>query len=241
MDCAVRRRVAHFGPVRGYGQYCPVAKAAEVLGERWTLLIVRELVMGTHRFNDLQRGLPAIPRSVLAGRLRRLQADGLLERRRGRSGHGEYWLTPLGQDLQPALMSLGEWATRNFGRDPHKDEADPGVLLLWLERTVDRSAFPADSFVVRFEFPGARPPRAWLVVEDRQPRVCDDDPGVPVDLVVTADVRELHRVHAGRVALSAALRSGAVSLEGSAQQRRAFTRWFGYSPFAPAARAALAR
>ena len=226
--------------MRGYGQYCPVAKAAEVLGERWTLLIVRELVMGAHRFGELRRGMPTIPRSVLSDRLRRLEADGLVERRAGSSGRDEYWLTPLGVDLQPALMALGEWATRGYVRDPKKDEADPGILLLRLEQSVDRSAFPRDSFVVRFEFPGGRPARAWFVVEDRMPLVCDDDPGVPVDLVVTSDPRELWRVHLGRLALSAALRSGAVALEGSAQHRQAFTRWFGYSPFAPTVRATLA-
>ena len=230
----------HTGAVRGYGQYCPVAKAAEVLGERWTLLIVRELVMGAHRFNELQRGMPTIPRSVLSDRLRRLEADRLVERRAGASGYDEYWLTQLGLDLQPALMALGDWATRNYVRDPKKEEADPALLLLRLEQTVDRRAFPHDTFVVRFEFPGGRPSRVWFVVEDRVPLVCDDDPGAPVDLVVTSDARDLWRVHVGRLALSAALRSGAVRLDGSADQRSAFTRWFGYSPFAPTARAALA-
>src|SRR3982074_2602936 len=88
--------------VRGYGQYCPVAKAAEVLGERWTLLIVRDLITGAHRFTDLQRGLPGISRTLLSERLRRLGSDGLVERRRSEGGRGEYWLTPLGRDLEPA-------------------------------------------------------------------------------------------------------------------------------------------
>ena len=217
-----------------------MAKAAEVLGERWTLLIIRELVMGAHRFNELQRGMPTIPRSVLSDRLRRLEADRLVERREGRSGYDEYWLTSLGMDLQPALMALGEWATRNYVTDPKKEEADPALLLLRLEQTVDRRSFPRDSFVVRFEFPGGRPSRIWFVVEDRAPLVCDDDPGAAVDLVVTSDPRDLWRVHAGRLGLSAALRTGAVRLEGSAEHRNGFSRWFGYSPFAPTARAALA-
>lgn len=228
------------GDVPGYGQYCPVAKAAEVLGERWTLLVVRELIMGAHRFNELQRGMPAIPRSVLAARLRRLEADGLIERRPGASGRPEYWLTPLGADLQPAIVALGEWSTRNYARDPRRDEADPGVLLLWLERSVDRSAFPREKFVVRFEFPDAAMRRAWFVIEDGVPEACTDDPGVPVDLVVTCDARDLWRVYVGRLSLSAALRSGAITLEGPPDQRRAFTRWFGYSPFASTMRAAVA-
>jgi DNA-binding HxlR family transcriptional regulator len=226
--------------VRGYGQYCPVAKAAEVLGERWTLLIVRDLITGAHRFTDLHRGLPGISRTLLAERLRRLEDDGLLERRRADGGRAEYWLTALGRDLEPAVLALGEWAVRNYGREPERDEMNVEVLMLWIERNTRRDAFPPERLVARFEFRGSRPPRSWLVVEDRSPSVCHDDPGFEVDLIVTADLRTLHRVFAGRLALSAALRDGSLTIEGSAQQRRAFGQWFGLSPFARTAREALA-
>ncbi len=226
--------------VRGYGQYCPVAKAAEVLGERWTLLIVRDLMMGAHRFTDLQRGLPGISRTLLAERLRRLESEGLVERRAGASGRAAYWLTSLGLDLGPAVMAVGEWATRNFGREPKREELDAGVLMLWIERMSRKNAFPAGRFVVRFEFPGARIPRGWLLVEDRTPSVCLHDPGFDPELVVSADARTVHLVFAGRLALSTALRSGALSLDGSAAHRQAFSRWFGLSPFAPEAQRSLA-
>ena len=226
--------------VRGYGQYCPVAKAAEVLGERWTLLIVRDLITGAHRFTDLHRGLPGISRTLLSERLRRLEADGLVERRPSDRGRGEYWLTPLGQDLEPAVMAIGEWAVRNYGHDPRGDEMDADVLMLWIERNARRDAFPPERVVARFEFRGARTPRSWLVVEDRSPSVCHDDPGFEADIVISADLRTLHRVFAGRLALSAALRDGSLSIEGSPQQRRAFTKWFGVSPFADAEREAMA-
>ena len=225
--------------MRGYGQYCPVAKAAEVLGERWTLLVVRDLVTGAHRFNDLQRGLPGISRTLLSHRLRRLQADGLVERRPGVSGREEYWLTPLGRDLEPALMALGEWSVRNFGREPLRGELDPVVLMLWIERQTRRDAFPGAGLIARFEFRGANPPRAWLVVEDGTPSACMDDPGHDADLVITSDLRTLHLVFSGRLALAPVLRDGKIELEGAPHQRRAFTRWFGLSPFASAARAAL--
>ena len=223
--------------VRGYGQYCPVAKAAEVLGERWTLLIVRDLITGAHRFTDLQRGLPGISRTLLAERLRRLERDGLVERRMSASGRDEYWLTPVGTDLTPAVIAVGDWAVRNFGRDPRKDELDPDVLLLWIERNAKRDAFPDGRFVARFDLRAARRPRAWLVVEDHVPSICYDDPGFDVDIAIDVDMRTLHLVVAGRLSIAAAMRSGAMSLEGPPVQRRAFPRWFGLSPMAPAAQA----
>lgn len=232
--------VADFPAVRGYGQYCPVAKAAEVLGERWTLLIVRDLMTGAHRFTDLQRGLPGISRTLLTLRLRRLELDGLVERRAVDAGRAEYSLTPLGRDLEPALLALGAWSARNFGRDPRGDELDAGVLMLWIERNVRREGFRTGRFVARFDFTRGHPPRAWLVVEDGVPSACLDDPGFPVDLVITTDTTTLHRVFAGRMALSAALRDGTLTLEGSPAERRGFSRWFGFSPFAPATREALA-
>jgi DNA-binding HxlR family transcriptional regulator len=225
--------------MRGYGQYCPVAKAAEVLGERWTLLVVRDLMEGAHRFGDLYAGLPGISRTLLSQRLRRLEHDGLVERR-PQGGHSEYWLTPLGLDLRPAVLAIGEWAVRNYGRDPRRDELEPAVLMLWIERHVQRDALPDGRIVVRFEFGSVRPPRAWLLIEDRVPTICLDDPRFEIDLIVTADLRTLHRIFAGRLAMAAALRDGSLMLEGAAPHRRAFTRWFGYSPFAPAAREVMA-
>jgi DNA-binding HxlR family transcriptional regulator len=227
--------------VRGtYGQYCPVSKAAEVLGERWTLLIVRDLMLGAHRFTDLHRGLPGLSRSLLAARLRELERAGLVERRvdAGRPG---YWLTPLGEDLQPALMALGEWATRSYSREPRRDELDPTTLMLWVQRRVNVDRLPSGRFLARFEFGRTRPPRAWLLVEDGAPSVCRDDPGFESDLVVTTDPATLHRIFAGRLAIAAALRDGSLRLEGAGEHVRNFTRWFGLSPFAESTRVVLAR
>ena len=217
-----------------YGQYCPVAKAAEVLGERWTLLIVRDLMMGAHRFNDLERGLPGISRSLLSARLKHLEAEGLIERRAS-GAHGEYWLTALGQDLAPAVFALGDWAVRNYGRDPRRDELDPDVLLLWIERNIRRDAVPPGRFVTYFELRGPKPGRAWLVLEGGEASVCHDDPGFEVDVMLRADTATLYRVFIGRVSLAAAIRDGAVTIEGSAARRHEFSRWFGYSPFTPQA------
>jgi len=224
----------------GYGQYCPVAKAAEILGERWTMLIVRDLMEGAHRFNDLHRGLPGLSRSVLTERLRDLEREGLLERRPS-GGHDEYWLTGRGEDLQPALMALGEWAVRSYSAEPRGDERDPRVLMLWVKRHVHSEALLPGRYAVRFDFHGSHPARAWLLFEDGEASVCDDDPGIDPELTVTTDLRTLHRIFAGRLALKAALRDKSLELEGSPAQIRAFHRWFGYSPFADTTRAHLSR
>jgi DNA-binding HxlR family transcriptional regulator len=217
-----------------YGQYCPVAKAAEVLGERWTLLIVRDLMMGAHRFNDLERGLPGISRSLLSARLRHLEAEGLVERRAS-GAHRDYWLTPLGLDLGPAVFALGDWAVRNYGRDPRRDELDPDVLLLWIERNVHRDAIPAGRFVTYFDLTGPKPGRAWLVLEDGNASVCHEDPGFDVDITLRSDTATLYRVFVGRLSLASAMRTGTLTMEGTPAHRREFSRWFGFSPFSPQA------
>jgi DNA-binding HxlR family transcriptional regulator len=227
--------------VRTYGQYCPVAKAAEVLGDRWTLLVVRDLVEGAHRFGELAAGLPTMSRTLLSHRLRLLEREGLVERRRAAAGHSEYWLTEVGLDLRPALLSLGAWAARNYSRDPVRRELDARVLLTWVVREVRREALPPGRFVVRFEFQGLRPSTNWLLSENREPSVCTADPGFDPDLIVTTDLVTLNRLFAGRMALSAALRTSAIALEGSTSVVRGFGRWFGQSPFAQTTRGLVAK
>lgn len=227
--------------MRGYGQYCPVAKAAEVLGERWTLLVVRDLIEGSHRFSELAEGLPTMSRTLLAKRLRSLERDGIVERRRMAGGHSGYWLTALGEDLKPALLALGEWAARNYSRDPLRRELDARVMLSWIVHHVRREAMPQGRFLVRFDF---RPPRAstnWLLAEDGEASVCNEDPGFEPDLVIATDLVTLNRVFAGRASLGAAMRSGSIKVEGSPSAVRGVSRWFGYSPFAEATRGLTAR
>jgi DNA-binding HxlR family transcriptional regulator len=218
-----------------------VARAAEVLGDRWTLLVVRDLVEGAHRFSELAQGLPGLSRTLLTQRLRSLEREGVLERRRAADGRQEYWLTPLGEDLTPALIALGDWAARNYSRDPVRRELDPRVMLFWVTRHIQREALPPGRFLVRFEFRGPRPSTIWLLSEEREPTVCTSDPGFEPDLVVTTDLITLNRVFAGRLALGAALREGAIALEGLSSAARGFARWFGYSPFAQTTRTLVAK
>lgn len=147
-----------------YGQYCPVARAAELLGDRWTLLIVRELLFGPLRFTEIERGLPGISRSVLAQRLRRLQHDRIIEAVPEHTGGG-YRFTVAGEELRPVLQTLGDWVSRWLMADPTPAECDPELLTLWISRRVNTEALPGRRVVVEFRYHGERPLWAWLVLE----------------------------------------------------------------------------
>ena len=227
--------------MRSYAQYCPVAKATEVLGDRWTLLIVRELLGGASGFNELQRGLPGISRSVLANRMRALERAEVVERRTGPKGRTlEYRLTPAGRDLQPVVQAIGEWgATWSFG-EPRAEELDPDLLIVWMARHIDRQQLPPSRTVVRFEFTDPRR-RYWMVLEPSEVSVCLQPPGFAVDLDVVVDTATLYRVYLGRTQLEGAIRGGQLALSGPRTLQGGFSRWFTWSAFAPASRSARAR
>ena len=227
--------------MRTYGQYCPVARAAEVLGDRWTLLVVRDLAEGAHRFGELSQGLPGMSRTLLTQRLRALEREGIVERRSNGGGHREYWLTEIGEDLKPALLALGDWAARNYSRDPVRRELDARLMLFWVARHVRREALPQGRFLARFDFRAPRTSTIWLLCQDGEPTVCTEDPGFEPDLVVATDLTTLNRVFAGRLALSAALRDRTIELAGASAAVRGFARWFGYSPFAGTGRLMAAK
>jgi DNA-binding HxlR family transcriptional regulator len=219
--------------MRGYGQYCPVAVAAELLADRWTLLIVRELMVGSHRFNEIERGLPRISRSLLAGRLRQMERARLVERRPLATGSGSgYHLTPAGEDLKPLIRQLGYWAVRWAFADPRDDQIDGGLVLWWLRLAVRRDEVPAGRTVIRFRLTGVKPARAWLVMTPDEVSVCVRPPGFPDDLAVTADNRALHRVFLGRTTLGQAMADGLVQVEGPPMLVRDLPRWFSWSPYA---------
>jgi len=227
--------------MRSYAQYCPVAKTSEILGDRWTLLIVRELLGGARGFNELQRGLPGISRSVLADRMRSLERAEIVERRTGPRGRTlGYRLTPAGRDLEPVVQAIGEWGVTWSFTDPRPEELDPDLLIVWMARHVDRHQLPADRIVVQFDF---RDPakRYWMVLEPSEVSVCMQHPGFDVDLKVTADTATLYRVYLGRAELRATLQTGMLTISGPRTLQRAFARWFTWSAFAPASRVAEQR
>lgn len=220
--------------MRSYGQYCPVAKGAELLGDRWTLLIVRECLFGVQRFTEIERGLPGISRSVLADRLRRLEQNGILRRASNDAG---YELTEAGASLRPVVKALGEWVARWVMADPRPAELDPELLMLFMSRHIGREALPHTKVTIAFEFIESHR-RFWMTLERHDVSVCLEDPCLPVAVTVRSTVRELYRVYMGRTTLRAALEHGTVVLEGTPGDRRRFSRWMQWSSFAPTVRAA---
>jgi DNA-binding HxlR family transcriptional regulator len=227
--------------MRDYAQYCPVAKATEALGDRWTLLIVREMLGGASGFNELQRGLPGISRSVLTDRMRALERAEVVDRRTGPKGRTlEYRLTPAGRDLQPVVQAIGEWGATWSVTEPRPEELDPYLLVVWMARHVDRGRLPANRTVVQFDFRDPKG-RYWMVLEPSEVSVCLQHPGFGVDLGVTVDTTALYRVYLGRAELGGAMRAGTLALSGPQVLQRGFGRWFTWSAFAPASREAEER
>jgi DNA-binding HxlR family transcriptional regulator len=224
--------------MRSYAQYCPVAKASEILGDRWTLLIVREMLGGASGFNELQRGLPGISRSILTDRLRSLERAEIVARRTGPKGRTlDYRLTRAGRDLEPVVQAMGEWGVTWSFTDPRPEELDPDLLIVWMARHVDREQLPADRTVVQFDF-RAPAKRYWMVLEPSEVSVCLQHPGFDVDLEVKVDTATLYLVYLGRAKLGAAMRAGKVTLSGPRALQRAFGHWYAWSAFAPASRRA---
>jgi DNA-binding HxlR family transcriptional regulator len=215
--------------MRSYGQFCPMAMSLEVLGERWTLLIVRELLLGSSHFNDLARCLPGISRTLLASRLRQLERDGIVEREAAGSGRrGAYRLTQAGQELLPVAEALAIWGTRWAFGDPRPDQLDPVLLLWWMRRDARRDRLPPQRTVVQFDFRDTRHKNMWLLLDAPEISVCLTPPG-ETDILVTADLATLYRVWAERITLGAALRADLVQVEGLPALVRHFPSWWGWS------------
>lgn len=226
--------------MRPYGQYCPIARAAELLGDRWTLLIVRELVLGAHGFNEIERGLPRISRGLLAQRLRDMESAGLLTRAVGKDGRGAgYALTPAGRELEELLWRMGEWGARWAFGEPREEELDARLLLWWICRRIE-DGVDGRRAVVRVDFADDRS-WYWLVLERRSATVCLQAPGFDVDVELGTDLRTLYQVWLGRLPLAAALREGSVRLQGVPGAVRGFRALLSrLSPIAGAVREAVA-
>jgi DNA-binding HxlR family transcriptional regulator len=220
---------------QAFGQFCPVALASEVLTQRWTLLVLRELIAGSSRFNDIRRGVPRISASLLKARLETLEQAEIVEKRyrEGREAH-EYFLTESGQALKPVLTQIGEWGQR-WARDIKQEDLDPGWLVWNIRRRLASSAMPPGRTVIQLEFLDA--PRNhryfWLVHTSGNVDVCLKPPGFPIDVAVKTTVRVMAEVWRGIRGLRHELQIGTIQVEGKPALKKAFPKWLLLSVYAP--------
>lgn len=210
----------------------------EILDERWTMLVIRELVTGSRRFNELRRGLPKMSPTLLSKRLNQLANAGLLERRTDDMKEVQYLLTPAGEELRPIVEALGSWSVRWIGNLGNED-LDPKLLLWDMHRNIDHAAVPKDRTVVHFHFPDApaKSKRWWLVITADDVDVCDIDPGYEVGVDITVSLRRMVEIWRGDLSWSEALRSQTITLEGPGGLCRSLPRWFVPPRFASVPRA----
>ena len=219
--------------MRGYGQFCPIAKASEVLGERWTHLVIRELIAGSESFNDLRRGLPLISPSLLSSRLKSLERAGVVKRQQTQSGP-RYGLTAAGEELRPIIMQLGVWGHRWARSELSKDDLDPSLLMWDIHRNLDAAFFTEARTVLLFEFSDytSKYRLWWLVIRDGEVDVCLKDPGHEVNLHILTDLKTLTGVWMGDLSLGQAIRSGQIKVSGAQELRSSMSAWLGTNYFA---------
>ena len=215
-----------------YGQFCPVSKAAEILGERWTMLIVRELLMGGRRFSQLQRGLGDISPALLTARLKQFEDAGLVIRRKvtGQKGY-EYLPTPACEALLPVLKAVGEWGLVYQRSALTEDDFDLDFLMFYLERSVDPAALPGGEAIIRFKFRGAPQEDWWLVVERGRTDVCMTDPGRDIDVYITTTLLTMHDVWMGDRSYRDAMQTEELFIEGEPALTRRISTWLRPSIF----------
>ena len=222
----------------GYGQFCPVAKAMELLDERWTVLVVRELLAGSTHFNDLRRGVPKMSPTLLSKRLQTLTRAGLVQRSE-LDGRTAYTLTECGRELVNVVEALGAWSVR-WMSDLVERDLDPSVLMWDVRRTIPLTRWPRARTVVAFQLSEA-PPRAsswWLMVADGEAEVCDFDPGHQVAATISTSLLTLTQIWRGDRSWQRAMLDGSVSIDAPSEVRRAVPNWIGQSGLAAVPRPA---
>jgi DNA-binding HxlR family transcriptional regulator len=218
--------------VRTYGQYCPIARGAEIFAERWTPLIIRNLHLGCGSFSEILEGAPGLSRTLLSERLKHLERLGIVRSAAKPSGRGRhYQLTPAGHGLYAVCDALGEWGAQWLEIAP--EHLDPFVALWSMCNALRRDRLPDRRIVIRFDFTGRRPrERYWLLIERRETEICREYPGLDEDLFITAEAEAFVRWHAGHLAWAEATRDGRIQLHGPMWLVRAFPTWNARSSFA---------
>jgi DNA-binding HxlR family transcriptional regulator len=210
--------------VSGYRQFCPIARASEILAERWTFIIVRNLLIGCQTFTEIEKGAPGIPKTLLSTRLRRLESYEIIARRPNPSGRGSiYEMTPMGTELWQIIIPLGSWGMRWLGIGP---DIDPGVALWALSKNVDVDRLPKRRVLVRFTFTGRPKFTAWALWDKGELEICLKHPGGDEDLMITAEPEWIGRWHLRRCSWEEAIGGRHIVIEGPRDLARAFPTWF---------------
>lgn len=221
--------------MKGYGQFCPIAKAAEIFCERWTALVIRNLGAGAARFSDIHRGVPHMSATLLTRRLRQLEAEGLVERRRSASGRSwTYHLTEAGAEFLPLVGALAVWGQRWTRRDLADGELDLGLLIWGLEYSVDPTAFGAGRHILRLDVCDQPGPKRlyWFVCDKGDLELCVSDPGGETDLYMQGTLETLIRIYRGDVSLTTAIEDGRLRVDGPPRLVRELGRWFNFGDMA---------
>jgi DNA-binding HxlR family transcriptional regulator len=217
--------------VRTYGQYCPIARGAEIFATRWTPLIVRNLLVGCQTFGEIREGAPGIPRALLTERLAQLEHYGVVARRPKANGRGYvYELTDAGRDLHAVCTALGTWGARWLELAP--EHLDAHVVLWSMCRLMDAERLPEERVVVRFELRGRPRQRFWVVAQRPEAEVCVKPPGFDEDLIVRTDPESLAKWQMGWISLGNAMRHGLMEVEGPRRLQRELAGWAGRHEFA---------
>ncbi|MBL7492645.1 helix-turn-helix transcriptional regulator [Frankia sp. AgB1.9] len=216
-----------------HSDYCPIARGVEILGDRWTPLVIRELMVGAEGFNDIHRGLPRMSRTLLAQRLRALERHGLVRREAAERGRpGRYVLTEAGWSITPIIWAMGQWAAEWVFDDPEDEDCD-GLSLIWrLHQHAVADRLPPRRTLVHITLTGPGSAEGWLDVERPGMTVCSEEPRGDVHLRVTASTREMHRWLLGRTPFRALLDAGSAEMHGPAPLARDFPTWFDTAFFA---------
>ena len=218
----------------GYGQFCPIAKAVEIIGEKWTMLILRELLLGTCRFNDFQRALSRISPTILTKRLKQLEENGVVIRKRlsGQKGF-EYRLTAMGKELEPVIEQTAIWGMRWARGQMTDDELDVELLMWDIHRNIDTARLPDGETVLCILFSDLdRHKRWWLVINGSEVDLCTVDPGKDVNLYIATELRTMVEVWEGDIDLQSALRGERIVATGDRHLVRHLPDWLMLCPFA---------
>lgn len=223
----------------GYNQFCPVSMAAEIVCTRWTALVMRELLAGSTRFNDLRRGVPKMSPTLLSKRLKELEAAGVLTANPRPDGATDYRLTDMGQDLRPLIMSLGVWGQRWVESHLSLRNLDPSLLMWDMRRRLNPQPFPPRRCTIQFQYPELTEANRnwWLVVENRGAvDLCSFDPGYEIDLLVSGSLRAMTAVWMGVSTIATETSARRLTVDGDPAIARTMDKWLGLSPFAKEAR-----